>query len=457
MIQSNLNNQQTSSERSRSMIFIVVLLLLASMVACNLGATPEPTTTYTPLPSATATSIQTSTQTPVPTNTPTPTASATPSRTPPPSATFTPMLTDMPLVITGEVTCPDAPQSMLETDAWAMVSLDPPLPLRMRSQPGFSGEFVGQALPGEKVLVLEGPSCADGYAWWLIQRLDGLKGWSAEGNLEGYWLIPLQPLAGEWRTTENTITLTAGQIDSADDIEAAIIKVTAGNTRPGIVILDGSNGSFVFTGDDRSLNIFVSNLTLQGEFQATIENCDDGLFFDNFPLENILVEGIEFYCKGHGIVAGGEFKNVIINNNIFNAKLSGIEIGGASSDWSFTDNLIETEGNGFNISGATGFVIANNNVTGTIGISLANCSNLHVRENYIQASHRGIMLQRSSENTIEQNMILGIGQSGIALESGSTGNAILSNRVSCAENVLCLTLYVDPKLGELNTFEDNLP
>jgi len=346
---------------------------------------------------------------------------------------------------------------MLKIDEWAMVSEDPPLPNRMRNQPGFSGDLVGQASPGEKVLVLEGPTCADGYAWWLIQRLDGLKGWSAEGNLEGYWLIPLQPLAGEWRTTENTITLTADQIDSADDIEAAIIKVTAGNTRPGKVILDGSSGPFVFTGIDRSINVFVSNLTLQGEYQASIENCDDGLFFDNFPLANILVEGIGFNCNGHGIVAGGNFKNVIVNNNIFKAKSSGIDMGGGSSDWSITDNLIEAEGNGFNISGAIKFVIANNNVTGTIGISLVNCSNLHVKENYIQASHRGIMLQGSSENTIEQNIFLGIGQSGIALESGSTGNAILSNRVSCAENVQCLTIYVDPNIGDLNTIEGNLP
>jgi parallel beta-helix repeat protein len=361
-------------------------------------------------------------------------------------------------VITQVVTCPDAPQSMLETDEWAMVSVDPPLPNRMRNQPGFSGEFVGQASPGEKVLVLDGPTCADGYAWWLIQKMDGLKGWSAEGNAEGYWLIPLQPIAADWDTDENTLTITAGQIDSADDIEAAIINVTARNTRPGTVILDGSNGPFVFTGDDRSINMFVSNLVLRGVNQATIENCDDGLFFDNFPLANILVEGIGFNCKGHGIVAGGNFKNVIINNNIFQAKSSGIEMGGASSDWSITDNMIEAEGNGINISGAIKFVIANNNVTGTIGISLANCSNLHVKENYIQASHRGIMLQQgSSENTIEQNMILGIGQSGIALESQSTGNAILSNRVSCAENVQCLTIYVDPKIGDLNTFEDNLP
>ena len=107
-------------------------------------------------------------------------------------------------------------------------------------------------------------------------------------------VLPFIPLGSVFADsqTPSTITLTAGQVSSAVDIEAAIIGATARGTRPGTVILDGQNGPFVLTGDDRSMNIFVSNLTLRGVNQAVIKNCDDGLFFDSFPLKHILVEGV---------------------------------------------------------------------------------------------------------------------------------------------------------------------
>ena len=97
-------------------------------------------------------------------------------------------------------------------------------------------------------------------------------------------------------------------MSSAVDIEAAIIQATAEGTRQGMVTLDGKKGAFVFTGEDRSVNIFVSNLTLRGVNQPVIQNCDDGLFFDNFPLENVQVEGITFLCSGDGVEASGSFQ-----------------------------------------------------------------------------------------------------------------------------------------------------
>jgi len=70
-----------------------------------------------------------------------------------------------------------------------MVSVDPPLPNKVRNQPGISGELIGHVQPGENVLVVDGPRCADGYTWWFVRSLADLEGWTVEGDAEGYWLV----------------------------------------------------------------------------------------------------------------------------------------------------------------------------------------------------------------------------------------------------------------------------
>jgi hypothetical protein len=70
-----------------------------------------------------------------------------------------------------------------------MVSTEPPVPNKVRSQPNKGGEIIGWVQPGENVLVVDGPRCSDGYAWWYIRSLSGLEGWTVEGDASGYWLV----------------------------------------------------------------------------------------------------------------------------------------------------------------------------------------------------------------------------------------------------------------------------
>jgi hypothetical protein len=274
-------------------------------------------------------------------------------------------------------------------------------------------------------------------------------------------LVPLQPINADWGTKQNVITLTADQVDSADDIEAAIIRATAQGARPGMVILDGRNGAIVFTGEDRSLNIFVSNLTLRGVNQAMVENCDDGLFFDDFPLKNILVEKIAFFCTGDGvdgIETGGPFEYVTLRHNIFRAGLTGINIGGAANHWSITEDVIMADHYGIRMTGAIKVVITNNHIAGDVGISLLQCTQLQVRKNAIHASYQGVQLvQESWENMVQMNTVLGVSHSGIMLETGVTRNRILANRVICAPGVSCLTVDATPEATEKNTIAENRP
>jgi hypothetical protein len=63
--------------------------------------------------------------------------------------------------------------------------------------------LIGQIQPGENVLVVDGPRCADSYTWWLVRSLEGLEGWTAEGDTEGYWLV--DPISA-WYQLPNPLT-----------------------------------------------------------------------------------------------------------------------------------------------------------------------------------------------------------------------------------------------------------
>jgi hypothetical protein len=95
---------------------------------------------------------------------------------------------------TAVTACPGTPPFLLKLRDWARVSLEPPLPSRVRERPGTNGAVVGQIQPGEDVLVIDGPRCADGYTWWKVRSVAGLEGWTIEGDEDGYWLVePISP------------------------------------------------------------------------------------------------------------------------------------------------------------------------------------------------------------------------------------------------------------------------
>lgn len=166
---------------------LLFFLFLLALAACRPTPTPTPTPNQPP------------TLTPVPSSTPTPSQASTTQASPTATPTGTP--TSLPPV----THCPGAPEIHLKIGDWVIVSLDPPLPNRLRSQSDSSSELIGEAQPGESLLVLAGPACAEGYAWWQVRSLAGLEGWTVEGDASGYWLAdpistwnplpePLRPL-----------------------------------------------------------------------------------------------------------------------------------------------------------------------------------------------------------------------------------------------------------------------
>jgi hypothetical protein len=89
--------------------------------------------------------------------------------------------------------CPGTYWSNLRVGDTAMVSEDPPLPNRVRQTPNNQGEVIGQIPPGGRVLILDGPECANGWVWWYVSAENqDLTGWTSEGDEASYWLIPIE-------------------------------------------------------------------------------------------------------------------------------------------------------------------------------------------------------------------------------------------------------------------------
>lgn len=97
--------------------------------------------------------------------------------------------TDPTEMLSGD--CPSSFSSPLQSGIYAYISLTPPLPNRIRSGAGKLYSYLGQIEPGGGVRVIDGPLCADGFSWWLVESTQGtLRGWTAEGKGPEQWVIP---------------------------------------------------------------------------------------------------------------------------------------------------------------------------------------------------------------------------------------------------------------------------
>lgn len=70
---------------------------------------------------------------------------------------------------------------------------DDPRPINVRNGPGTDERILGRIEINELFLVLEGPVCADDYAWYRIRSRNGLEGWLAEGDRVNYYVEPYMP------------------------------------------------------------------------------------------------------------------------------------------------------------------------------------------------------------------------------------------------------------------------
>jgi parallel beta-helix repeat protein len=255
------------------------------------------------------------------------------------------------------------------------------------------------------------------------------------------------------------VILNASQVTSASDIEAAIETATDNGTHPGIVTLDSSAGDFTYTADDRSINLYYSNITLRSKNGAVITNCGDGVFFDDFVADNIVIEGIRFIGENGVIAAFGTHRNVTIRGNVFIANSYAIGARGAEG-WTISGNHAVGNATVIQLLESTGTRIANNSLVGSdpgLGIFLERSDGNTVSHNTIVNGWQGVLVGwGSSGNRVVDNTILLVQQSGISFEGNNEYNSVLANKVSCQPGADCLTVSVgDPPLSPTNKIHGN--
>jgi hypothetical protein len=267
--------------------------------------------------------------------------------------------------------------------------------------------------------------------------------------LAGFWRPP-QP---EPVTPTVELTLTALAVSSAADIENAARDVTAGGTRPGILYLDGADGPFVYEGDDRTINIFYTNLKFIGKNQASFPNADDGFFFDDVYINNIHIENLFMVCKGSAVTGAGRPQNVEVRSSTFQTggpaliiqQGQGVQILG---------NTISADQLGVQILGGSAIFTSYNQISAPEGIRLEGVQQSAAAYNTIDAGQGITLLGEASTNQIFQNVMFNVQRAGIALQPGTKENHVRDNRVACAREADCQTVD-DPAEG--NDVRSNLP
>ncbi len=256
------------------------------------------------------------------------------------------------------------------------------------------------------------------------------------------------------------VVLDASQVTSARDIEAAIDTATAFGTRPGIVTLDGSKGKFEYTGLDRSINLYYSNITIRSFNWATIGNCDDGVFFDDVTANNILIEGVELVClNGHSVYAPflGQHHNVVLRNNYLESGTAPVIDILQGDYWTITGNQIYSLGTGIYLNETGGTLIRDNRIQANLGIVLYNSGyDNKVTNNQIIGFWQGVVLSgKTLGNTITNNTLHRIQDAGILFTDIVAGNRVTGNRISCWTDVPCTTVVAEAINYEQNRIVNN--
>ncbi len=111
-----------------------------------------------------------------------------------PQATHTPRFGASPTPIQRrDFVCDNAPMTyLIRNERGQVTDTDDEETLNLRSGPGTEYRILEQIEQLEVFFVLDGPVCAEDYAWYRV-LYDGQEGWIAEGDFEQYYAEPYLP------------------------------------------------------------------------------------------------------------------------------------------------------------------------------------------------------------------------------------------------------------------------
>lgn len=110
----------------------------------------------------------------------------------PPATTPSPVRNAPTPRFVGIPDCPQAPPIRLIVQERGRVTDTNDERLNVRLSPGTDYRILTAMAPNETFLVLDGPICEEGYAWFRVIH-DGIIGWIAEGDLGEYYAEPYLP------------------------------------------------------------------------------------------------------------------------------------------------------------------------------------------------------------------------------------------------------------------------
>ena len=120
--------------------------------------------------------------------------------------------------------------------------VSPGLANRVRRAASINAEVVGRIQAGEVLTVTQGPVCAGGYYWYLVQGA-GLSGWTVEGIDGDYWLLYHVDCANS-----PPIRLGKGMVAAVSAGEANNIRDGAGTQGAAILGRMPAGANFVISG-----------------------------------------------------------------------------------------------------------------------------------------------------------------------------------------------------------------
>jgi hypothetical protein len=164
---------------------LVLLILGLLMTGCDPDVTPSPSPTIVTGRTTPTQPVESASNTP--TELPTRVATLVPQ----PSATPSPFRFSS-VDATPTLACPDAPPTRLILHERGRVSDEDERSSFLRTSPGTQNDDVLSLAVGSIFLVLDGPVCEGGYAWFLI-RYRRTEGWIAEGEPGLYYVEPYLP------------------------------------------------------------------------------------------------------------------------------------------------------------------------------------------------------------------------------------------------------------------------
>ena len=107
----------------------------------------------------------------------------------------TPTATPEPTIGIVPFNCPNAPPTEFAVGFRGLVrpaiAGATPNNVRIRDTASTSGKLIGNLPENVLFTVIGGPVCANGYVWWQIKADNGLTGWTAEGDTQKYYIVPI--------------------------------------------------------------------------------------------------------------------------------------------------------------------------------------------------------------------------------------------------------------------------